>query len=58
MLFYDFKIWDDIISRVLSKKRQYFLWKEFKTYEKMILLIMFFVIEFYFTIASYQFFKK
>ena len=54
--FYDFKTGNYIISRVICKETL-FLMKKFKNYEKSF-LIMFFVIGFFLTIASYQFFEN
>ena len=47
-----------ILSVVLYEKKTLFFMKKTPNLRKMILLIMFFVIEFFFTIASYQSFKN
>ena len=52
VFFYDFNTWNYIIIRVLWKRKHYFSWTNFKTYEKWYLL-HFFLIEFSLNIDSY-----
>ena len=55
--FYDFKNYNDIVNRALCKKNIIF-YEKIKKLGKIIILIMFFVIEPFLTVASYQFFKN
>ena len=57
MFSYDFKTWNDIISRVLWNKKHFFVWQNWNL-RKIILLVVFFIIEFLFTITSHWCFKE
>ena len=53
-VFYNFMTCNDIISRVVWKKKQY-IYRKIWNLQKIILLIILYVIEYFLTVASYQF---